>query len=146
MNHSILDRFIKTFRELLLHNHDSLEFRAKIYTIMIMATGEFEECEIKKLEEIASEIYSDSISRQKSLILVVEEYISKVKEPNGLGVDELIYDIEKNLKFKNRFAKKINLEHLEELRNCTDEEENRVYQQRVIEFLQRLKNSYLERV
>jgi hypothetical protein len=113
---------------------------------MIMATGEFEECEIKKLEEIASEIYSDSISRQKSLILVVEEYISKVKEPNGLGVDELIYDIEKNLKFKNRFAKKINLEHLEELRNCTDEEENRVYQQRVIEFLQRLKNSYLERV
>ena len=136
---TLLDKLIHTFREFTIYHHNSLEFRAKVYAVMIMANSQHGECELEKLYFIAEEIYPNSIRRQNSLILAVEEYIDKIIRPNGLGIDELIFDIEKDLKREKRFAKKINIEHLHLLSQCTKDRESQIYQKRIIEFFKKLK-------
>ena len=137
---TLLDKFLYTFRELFIYHHDSLEFRAKIYTLIIMANDKNGECEFNKLEAIVEEIYPKSLRRQNTFILTVKEYIDKIIEPNGLGVDELIFDIEKHLKREKRYRNKINIEHLKEIIKCTQDRESIIYQNRIIEFLEKLKN------
>lgn len=136
---TLLDRFLHTFREFFIYHHNSLEFRAKIYTLIIMANSKNGECEFNKLDSIVEEIYPNSLRRQNALILTVKEYIEKIHEPNGLGVDELILDIQKSLRREKRYSKKINLEHLKLISECTDESDSIIYQKRIIDFLERLK-------
>ena len=136
---TILDKLIHTFREFTIYHHQSLEFRAKMYAVMIMANSQHGECELEKLSSIAEKVYPDSVRRQNSLILAVEEYIDKIIRPNGLGIDELIFDIEKDLKREKRFTKKINIEHLHLLSQCTKDRESQIYQKRIIEFFKKLK-------
>ena len=55
------------FREFVVYHHSSLEFRAKILTLMISANGEMCDCEKQKLEEIAHKIYQDDEGRAEYL-------------------------------------------------------------------------------
>jgi hypothetical protein len=106
---SFLDKFLHFFREFFIYHHNSLEFRAKIYTLPIVANENCNDncdCEIEILEEIVERIYPNSIHRQNTLLLTVKEYIYKVHSPNGLGIDELILDIENSIKREPRLAKK----------------------------------------
>ncbi len=152
---TIFDRFFHAFREIALYHHDSLEFRAKIYAVMVVANSDYGEernnkkrndnhdiCEFDKLEIISEEIYPKDIRRQNALLLTIREYVNKIREPNGLGLDELIFNIEKKLKRKPRFVEKINIEHLKNLAKCPTDEESDIYQKRIISFLERLKSSY----
>jgi hypothetical protein len=138
----ILDRILYSFRELLLYHHDSIEFRAKLFALVIGANESNSECEFDFLSSISRDIYGDAPHRQQTLILIVREYVEKIKLPNGLGVDELIVEIERDLKHKSRFANKINSVQLRRFLRCTRKAENRVYQERIIEFLTKLKEEY----
>jgi len=135
---SFLDRFLHFFREFFIYHHNSLEFRAKIYALPIVANINYGDCEIKILEEIVEKIYPNSIHRQNTLLLTVKEYIYKVHLPNGLGIDELILNIEKSIKRESRLAKKINIENIKLLTKCTTDPASKIYQERIIKYLEKL--------
>ncbi len=132
----------KMFREFLVYHHSSMEYRAKILTLMVSSNGEICECEKQKLKEIAHSIYSDDIERAELLVDTVHEYHTKIITRNGLDFEHLIQLVERETKEVKRFANKIDISLLQELHACIDEEEDRLFQDRIIEFLQTLKDEY----
>jgi len=130
------------FREFLVYHHSSMEYRAKILTLMVSSNGEICECEKQKLKEIAHSIYSDDIERAELLVDTVHEYHTKIITRNGLDFEHLIQLVERETKEVKRFANKIDISLLQQLHACIDEEEDRLFQDRIIEFLQTLKDEY----
>jgi len=130
------------FREFLVYHHSSMEYRAKILTLMVSSNGEICECEKQKLKEIAHSIYSDDIERAELLVDTVHEYHTKIITRNGLDFEHLIQLVARETKEVKRFANKIDISLLQQLHACIDEEEDRLFQDRIIEFLQTLKDEY----
>jgi len=133
--------FFRAFRELLLYHHNSLEFRAKLYAALIAANENFGECELNIVQEAGMTIYND-VDRTNTLRLTVEEYLDKIVEDNGLAIDELIEHLMADLKNYPRYADKITIEEYLKIRDCCDDEESRIYQERIISLYQRLKDQY----
>ena len=133
--------FYRAFRELLLYHHNSLEFRAKLYAALIAANENFGECELNIVQEGGMTIYNDE-DRANTLRLTVEEYLDKIVEDNGLAIDELIEHLMVDLKAYPRYADKITIEEYLKIKDCCDDEESRIYQDRIISLYQRLKDEY----
>ena len=133
---------MKMFRELLVYHHSSLEYRAKVLTLMISSNGDICDCEKEKLKEIAKTIYADDEERAELLIDTVNEYHTKIMTNNGLDFDHLIQQVARNTKKIPRFVKKIDMSLLMQLHECTEGEEEILFQKRIIEFLQTLKDEY----
>jgi uncharacterized tellurite resistance protein B-like protein len=133
---------MKMFREFLVYHNSSLEFRAKLLTLMISANGEMCECEKQKLKEIAHTIYADDHERAELLVDTVYEYHYKIITNNGLDFEHLIAQVNREVKEVKRFCQKIDISLLMKLHECIDEqeeEEESLFQMRIIEFLQTLK-------
>jgi gamma-glutamyl phosphate reductase len=142
MLHTLKRNTIKMFREILVYHSKSLEFRAKILTLMVTADNQISPCEHQKLEEIASQIYADDKQRAELLVDTVYEYHNKIIHDNGLGYQHLIQLVAKETKEVKRFCKKIDEATLNKLHQCTIESGNEdeiLFQKRVIEFLLELK-------
>jgi hypothetical protein len=133
---------MKMFRELLVYHHSSLEYRAKVLTLMIASNGEICECEKQKLKEIALSIYGEDQERAELLIDTVIEYHTKIITNNGLNFEDLIQLVERETREIPRFTEKIDMGLLMQLHECMDNEEDILFQQRIIEFLQSLKDEY----
>ena len=139
---SLKRNVMKMFRELLVYHHSSLEYRAKILTLMVSANGDICECEKQKLKEIAHTIYSEDQERAELLLDAVNEYHTKIITNNGLDFEHLIQQVEKETKEVKRFAQKIDINLLMQLHECMDSEDDILFQQRILEFLQGLKDEY----
>jgi uncharacterized tellurite resistance protein B-like protein len=139
---SLKRNIMKMFRELLVYHHSSLEYRAKILTLMISANGDICECEKQTLKEIAHSIYGDDDERAELLIDTVNEYHTKIITNNGLDFDHLIQLVERETRAVPRFTAKIDMGLLMQLHECMDSSEDILFQQRIIEFLQGLKDEY----
>lgn len=139
----IKNHFFNAFRELFVHHHSSLEFRAKILALIITANEEFnsEDCEI--ITEIGQDIYKDDSERVNLLFLSTKELVKKVKDDNGLDIDTLIANIQKELKYVPRYAKKIDVESLKSIVKLSKDEDTILYQNNILEFLQDLKDETL---
>jgi len=122
------------FREFLVFHHSSLEFRAKLLASMISAKKSIDECEKETLEQIAKEIYKDDENRAEILVNTTLEYVKKVEEINDLYVDDLIIDIDKNLKKYPRFYKKIDIERLKRFLHCKATTEEKLLRLRILEY------------
>lgn len=133
------------FRELLVYHHSSLEYRAKVITLMVSANGEFCECEEEKLQEIAHRVYGEDEDRAQLLIDAVHEYHHKIVTKNGLDFEHLVYQVERETKEVKRFVEKIDIDLLMILHECMKEEEDILFQKRILEFLENLKEEYGER-
>ena len=143
---SVKRKVMKMFREFLVYHHSSLEFRAKLLTLMVSSNAEICECERQKLKEIAYQIYPGDDERSELLIETVKEYHQKIITNNGLDFEHLIQLVAKEVREVKRFHQKIDIGLLMELHACLDEEdeENVLFQMRIIEFLQNLKEEYGE--
>jgi len=135
----------KMFREFLVYHHSSLEYRAKLLTLMVSSNGEIDECEKQKLKEIAHSIYADDIERAEVLIDTVNEYHTKIITNNGLNFEHLIQLVERETKAVPRFVEKIDMDLLRQLHECVDDEEDALFQERILEFLGSLINEYGEK-
>ncbi len=135
-------KITKMFREFLVYHHSSLEFRAKILTLMVSANGEICECEKQKLKEISYSIYADDQDRAEVLIDTVNEYHNKIITDNGLDFEHLIQLVAREAKDVKRFSEKIDIELLLQLSECTEDEDDILFQTRILEFLQNLKDEY----
>ncbi|MCW8820905.1 MAG: hypothetical protein OQK45_01670 [Sulfurovum sp.] len=133
---------MKMFRELLVYHHSSLEYRAKILTLMISSNGEICECEKQKLKEIAHSIYGNDRERAELLIDTIYEYHDKIITQNGLDFEHLVQLVARETKEVPRFVEKIDIGLLVQLHECMDDEEDILFQKRIIEFLQGLKDEY----
>ncbi len=139
---SLKRNVMKMFRELLVYHHSSLEYRAKILTLMVSANGDICECEKQKLKEIAHTIYSEDQERAELLLDAVNEYHTKIITNNGLDFEHLIQLVQRETKEVKRFAQKIDIKLLMQLHECMDTEDDIIFQQRILEFLQGLKDEY----
>ena len=135
---------IKMFREFLVYHNSSLEFRAKIMTLMVSSNGEISECEKQTLKEIAYSTYSEDHERAELLIATINEYHDKILTNNGLDFEHLIQIVAKEVREAKRFHTKIDIPLLMKLHECVeeDDEEDRLFQMRIIEFLENLKEEY----
>lgn len=139
---SLKRTIMKMFREFLVYHHSSLEFRAKLLTLMVSSNGEMCECEKQKLKEIADTIYHDNPDRAALLVDMVKEFHSKIITDNGLNFEHLIQQVAREVKEVKRFCNKIDIDLLMQLHTCMDDEdeEEKLFQMRIIEFLQALKS------
>ncbi len=133
---------MKMFREFLVYHHSSLEFRAKLLTLMVSSNGEMCECEKQKLKEIADTIYHDDPERAALLVDMVKEFHNKIITDNGLNFEHLIQQVAREVKEVKRFCNKIDIDLLMQLHTCMDDEDEdeKLFQMRIIEFLQALKS------
>lgn len=134
--------FIKMFRELLVYHHSSLEYRAKILTLMVSSNEVIDACEEQALREIADKIYFDDSERAELLIDTVKEYHEKIVTQNGLDFEHLVQEVERESREVNRYVEKINFDLLGRLHQCMKEEDDIIFQQRILEYLQMLKEEY----
>ncbi|MEA3490563.1 MAG: hypothetical protein U9R27_01540 [Campylobacterota bacterium] len=133
---------LKMFREFLVYHNSSMEFRAKILTLMIASDSEINPCEHQMLAEVASKIYSDDSERADILIDTVNEYFQKIKTKNGLDFEHLIVLVEREARDNKRFSDKIDIEVLKRFSDCLDKEEDKIFHQRILEFLEGIKEEY----
>ncbi|WP_200762345.1 hypothetical protein [Nitrosophilus alvini] len=139
------ENFLNFFRELFLYHYSSLKFRAKVFAIVISANKEWGECEMNILQKAAVKIYDNQEERVEALISAVKDYINELEEYEYLGERYWIADIKKDIAKHKRFIKKIDIQTLKEFGKCVKDKETRMYQQRVIEFLENLKKEFGEK-
>lgn len=130
---SIKTFFLSFFRELFVHHHTSLEFRAKLFASMIATNKIDDDCEYKTLKKIANEIYDDEY-RVDVLVHTTKEYVDKIIKNNSLDIDHLLLDIDKQLKKNRRFINKINMDHLRSFYACSGDEDVVLLQTRILEY------------
>jgi len=136
--------FFNAFRELFVHHHGSLEFRAKVFALVIVTNEEFKSEDYVIVNKIGQEIYKNNEQRVNLLFLSIQELVKKVKDDNGLDIDTLIMHIQKELKFAPRYAKKIDIEALKEIVSLSKDEDTIAYQNNILEFLQKIKDETLK--
>lgn len=131
------------FRELFVYNHSSLEFRAKLFALILSANENIKADDYLIIKKIGMKIYKNDEERANLLMLNTKELVEKVKDNNGLNIDTLVLHIQNELKFMPRYAKKIDIYSLKELLILSHDQDVISYQRNMIEFLQNLKEETL---
>ncbi|HEY9203466.1 hypothetical protein [Sulfurimonas sp.] len=131
------------FRELFVYNHSSLEFRAKLFALILSANENIKADDFLIIKKIGMNIYKNDDERANLLMLNTKELVKKVKENNGLDIDTLVSNIQKELKLMPRYAKKIDIDSLKELLLLSHDRDTISYQENMIEFLQKTKEETL---
>jgi hypothetical protein len=116
-----------------------LEFRAKLIAALLAVSEETSECEEDILEALAMEIYPDDIYRVEVLINTVHEYVSMIRIENEHNLDKLIFDINRDIRFTKRFRKKIDIDKLKRFLECEKNPDDRLLQERVVDFFSRMR-------
>jgi hypothetical protein len=131
------------FRELFVHHHGSLEFRAKIFALIIAVDEHFQTENFTIVRDLGLQIYNGDQDRANFLLLTTKELVQKVYNENGLTIDSLISSIQHELKMIPRYAKKIELATLRPILALTQDEDTLSYQENILDFLENLKNDTL---
>ena len=135
--------FFNAFREIFVHHHGSLEFRAKIFTLLIATNEKAEEESYEIVKNTGLVIYDNDDERANLLMMTTKELVKKVKDDNGLDLDTLISNIQKELKIVPRYARKIDIESLKPIMALSYDVDTTSYQENILEFLQSLKDETL---
>jgi hypothetical protein len=140
----IKHHFFSAFREIFVHHHGSLEFRAKVFALLIAANEKPKVENFILVKELALEIYEGDEDRANLLLLTTKEVVEKVKKNNGLDLDSLVSSIQKELKIIPRYAKKIDIERLRNFLPLSSDEDTLSYQENILEFLEKLQDEILK--
>ncbi len=135
--------FFSAFRELFVHHHGSLEFRAKIFALLIAANREATVESYILIKNIGLDLYKEDTDRANLLMLSTKELVKKVQDNNGLNIDTLALNIQKELKIIPRYAHKIDIDSLRRLLQYTYDTDTLAYQENILEFLQKIKDETL---
>jgi hypothetical protein len=138
---SIKHYVFTALREILVYHHSSLEFRAKIFALIVAANQHPTECDYDLVHEAGMQIYKDK-DRAKMLLLTTKEYVDKVHMQSRLDIDDLVEEIRNEVRQIPRYSVKIDISLLQPLVECTTDEDTSTYQIRMLEFLEELKKEY----
>ena len=139
----IKHHFFNAFREFFVHHHGSLEFRAKVFALIIAVNNSSADESYILVQDIGLRIYNNN-ERADLLMLTTKEKVIQLTEERTTDIDTLVNSILHDLKIVPRYAKKINLEELRELLPLTADENILCYQENILEFLEKLKNETLQ--
>ena len=137
--------FFSAFREFFVHHHGSLEFRAKVFALLIAANKNSSVESYIIVKNIGLDIYENDEERANLLMLTTKEKVHTVHENNGLDIDILVANIQKDLRIVPRYAKKINIQELEKLLPLSHDSDTISYQENILEFLETLRKDTLKR-
>ena len=140
----IKHHFFSAFRELFVHHHGSLEFRAKLFALVIGANPESTVDAYIIIKNIGMNIYNNDEDRANLLMISTKELVQKIKDNNGLNFDTLVDHIQKELKIVPRYAKKIDIDSLKSIVELSYDKDIISYQENILEFLQNLKDETLK--
>jgi hypothetical protein len=146
LGYRLKHHFFSAFRELFVHHHGSLEFRAKIFALVIAANNQAKVENYIVVKEIGMSIYDGDEDRANLLVMSTKEMVQKVKDDNGLDLDTLVANIQKELKIIPRYARKIDTEALKPFLSLTYDEDTISYQENILSFLQTLKDDTLKKI
>ncbi|MBD3796925.1 MAG: hypothetical protein IE887_04155 [Campylobacterales bacterium] len=135
-------RFFNAFRELFVHHHGSLEFRAKLFALIIAANDKPAVENYIIVKDVGMDIYNNDEYRANLLMYTTKEITQKILTNNGLDIDQLVTNIQKEIRITPRYARKIDIKVLKPLIILTKDEDTIDYQERMLEFLASLKNEY----
>ena len=136
--------FFSAFREFFVHHHGSLEFRAKIFALVISANENPPDEAYEVVKDIGMNIYNGDEKRSDLLMISTQELIQKAKE-NHFDIDYLVNSILKELKIVPRYAKKIDTRALKPLLLLSHDQDTILYQENILEFLQNTKEEILNK-
>ncbi|MGB3961925.1 MAG: hypothetical protein WBK95_06785 [Sulfurimonas sp.] len=136
--------FYNAFRELFVYHHSSLEFRAKIFALVIAADENARIENYIVVKNAGMKIYNNDEDRANLLMLNTKEFVKKIRENNGLLTEKLISNIQAELKVIPRYAKKIDVSELYPLLDLSYDEDTISYQKNIIEFLENIKEDILQ--
>ncbi|MDF1882509.1 hypothetical protein JHD49_00995 [Sulfurimonas sp. SAG-AH-194-C21] len=136
--------FFSAFREFFVHHHGSLEFRAKIFALVISANDKPPVESYIVVRGIGMNIYNGDEERSDLLMISTKELIQKAKE-NRFDMDYLVNSILKELKVIPRYAKKIDIKALRPLLLLSHDPDTISYQENILEFLQNTKEDILNK-
>ena len=137
--------FFSAFRELFVHHHGSLNFRAKVFALLIGANKKPKVENYILVKDIALNIYNNDSDRANLLMVSTKELVQKIKDNNDLSIDDLVQNIQKELQIVPRYAKKIDIKALTPLLRLTHDEDTLAYQKNILEFLENLKAETLQK-
>jgi len=135
-------KVINNFREFLVPHSKSLEFRAELLTLMILSNEKITKCEEDLIKDIATQIYGQNKGRAQVLYETVEEFHTKIRTNNGLEYNDLINKITNDTKKNPRFAKKIDIKLLDKFKKCLKSDEEIIFHNRLIDYLEELRAEY----
>jgi hypothetical protein len=135
---------LNAFRELFVHHHGSLEFRAKLFALLVAVNEESKEDAYNLIKQIGLAIYQNDEDRANLLVMSTKELVQKVLDDNGLYIDTLVANIQTELRVVPRYAKKIDIDSLAKLLDLTKNPDTLLYQKNILEFLQKLKDETLQ--
>jgi hypothetical protein len=135
--------FYNAFRELFVHHHGSLAFRAKLFALIIAANEHVKLDNYILVKQFGLKIYKDDTDRANLLLLSTKELVQKIKEKKELNIDSLITSIQDELKIVPRYANKIDINNLKEFLQYADSDDTYAYQENILEFLEKLKEETL---
>jgi len=134
-------RFLfNAFREIFIHHHNSLEFRAKVFALVLSAKDNVSINDYIVVKRLAMEIYKDDEERASLLMIATKEIRKKIEDDKKDVSETLIYSIQKQLKVLPRYVNKIDIDSLHQLLIPTNDEDTISYQENILEFLQTLKD------
>jgi len=134
-------RFLfNAFREIFIHHHNSLEFRAKVFALVLSAKDNVSINDYIVVKRLAMEIYKDDEERASLLMIATKEIRKKIEDDKKDVSETLIYSIQKQLKVLPRYVNKIDIDSLHQLLLPTNDEDTISYQENILEFLQTLKD------
>lgn len=102
----IKHHFFSAFREFFVHHHGSLEFRAKVFALVIGANPKAPVENFIVVKDIGIHIYDGNEDRANLLMLSTKEKVQKVRDNNGLDIDLLVSTIQKRAKNYSTICKK----------------------------------------
>lgn len=143
LSFQIKQYFYNSFRELFVYHHSSLEFRAKIFALVISADENAKVENYIVVKNAGMKIYNNDEDRANLLMINTKEFVKKIRETDGFHSDKLINNIQKELKAVPRYAKKINTGDLQPLLLLSHDEDTIAYQKNIIEFLENIKEDIL---
>jgi UDP-N-acetyl-D-mannosaminuronate dehydrogenase len=145
LSFKIKHHFFRAFREFFVHNHNSLEFRAKLFALIIAVNEEINEDNYILVKKLSMNTYKNDEHRAEVLTLSTKEVVEKLRESKDINIDSLITSIQKELRKIPRYAKKIEVDKLREFLQYTYDKDTLDYQENILEFLEKLKAETLEK-
>jgi hypothetical protein len=126
------NKILSFFREFLVHGYTSLEFRAKLFAVLIYANKDYNECEKNILLKVAHDIYKDS-NRAEILVQTTYEFIRKIKEEH-IQIDNVVVMLNTMLQREKKFYRNIDIDELSMFLNCKASEDALVTREKIIDF------------
>ena len=82
----IKHHFFRAFREFFVHNHSSLEFRAKLFALIIAVNEEINDDNYILVKKLSMITYKNDEQRAELLTLSTKEVVEKLRESKEINI------------------------------------------------------------